>query len=212
MKLSTALMMLKGSPVPFLRMNLVQIAGAGVSGPQNYYFSHHQADPHHTGMAEAFKFDTHFIGAGGGVPVTGIDGQLYRMMSVHNVRMNPNTEGLDISDIPAYVLDGTGPDVMVTGQLSGCVFAIRQEAHRLLVAHVQPGNGRQDGPLLRQTIRMMGRLHHAGAGGRVTHVFGIPDYNARAHVIGVRTGGTWHIYAQCVTTGMGPITASSMII
>jgi hypothetical protein len=159
-------------------------------------------------MGEYFKFDTTtFPGT-----ITGGDFKLYTRMSVHNVRMNPHTEPLDISAIPAYLLDGGGPDIMITGQLSACVFTIRQEAGRLLIAHIQPGGGRQTGTMLRQTIKLMGRLDHPSGGGRVTHVFGIPDYPARAYVLGLRTGGIWHIYAQCVTSPNGPITNSLMIV
>lgn len=211
MKLDTALNLLKSSPVPFLRNNLLSISGSGISQVRPYYFSHYQASIHHTGMAECFKFDTLPVAASP-TAITGLDGMLHKTVNVHNVRMNPNTEALDISAIPAYILDGAGPDIMVTGQLSACIFAIRQEPGRLLVAHIQPGGGRQTGSTLRQTIKLMGRLAHATGGGRVTHVFGIPDYTARAHVVGLRSGGGWHIYAQCVASGTGPITSSLMIV
>jgi hypothetical protein len=208
MKLDTALTLLKSGPVPFLGTHLLAMAGSPNSQVYPYYFSHHQGATGHTGMGELFKFDT--IAPMGSI--VGRDNKLYTKFNVHNVRMNPNTEPLDISAIPAYELDGGGPDIMITGQLSGCVFAIRQEAASLLVAHIQPGGGRQAAPMLRQTINLMGRLAGPGGGGRVTHVFGVPDYPARAYVLGLRTGGAWHIYAQCVATANGPITNSLMII
>jgi hypothetical protein len=208
MKLDTALTLLKSGPVPFLGTHLLAMAGSPNSQVYPYYFSHHQGAPSHTGMGEYFKFDT-VVPTGS---IVGGDNKLYTKFNVHNVRMNPNTESLDISAIPAYVLDGGGPDMMITGQLSACIFAIRQEPGRLLVAHIQPGGGRQTGQMLRQTIKLMGHLVIPGGGGRVTHVFGLPDYPARAYVLGLRTGGAWHIYAQCVATGNGPITNSLMIV
>jgi hypothetical protein len=211
MKLDTALTLLKSGPVPFLGAHLLAMAGSSQSQVYSYYFSHHQAPGHHTGMGEYFKFDT-IPPAGGMGAITGGDNKLYTKMNVHNVRMNPNSEALDISAIPAYVLDGGGPDVMITGQLSACIFAIRQEPGRLLVAHIQPGGGRQTGTMLRQTIKLMGHLIVPGGGGRVTQVFGMPDYPAKAYVVGLRTGGMWHIYAQCVASANGPITNSLMIV
>jgi hypothetical protein len=47
---------------------------------------------------------------------------------------------------------------------------------------------------------------------RATHVFGMPDYPAKAYVVGLRTGGVWPIYAQCVAGANGPITDSLMIV
>lgn len=211
MKLDTALNLLKAGPVPFLGTHLLAMAGSPTSQVLPYYFSHHQAPGGHTGMGESFMFSNIPL-AGGALAITGGDGKLYTKMMVHNVRMNPNTEDLDISAIPAYVLDGTGPDIMITGQLSACIFAIRQEPGRLLVAHIQPGGGRQTATTLRQTIKLMGRLTHPPGGGRVTHVFGIPDYPIRAHVVGIRQGGTWHVHAQCVSSGNGPITGALTIV
>lgn len=211
MKLDTALNLLKSSPVPFLRTNLLSISGSSPSQVRNYYFSHYQNVIRHTGMSEYFKFDTQPTHASP-TAITGIDGMLHKIVSVHNVRMNPNSEPLDISQIPSYILDGNGPAIMVTGQLSACIFAIRQEVGRLIVAHIQPGGGRQTGTTLRQTIKLMGRFDAASGGGRVTHVFGLPDYPIRAHVVGLRSAGGWHIYAQCVASGNGPVTNSLMIV
>jgi hypothetical protein len=47
---------------------------------------------------------------------------------------------------------------------------------------------------------------------RATHVFGMPGYPAKVYVVGLRTGGVWHIYAQCVAGANGPITNSLMIV
>src|SRR5690606_42153834 len=133
-------------------------------------------------------------------PLQALDYKVNKALHVLSVRMIPHTEHLDLSDIEPYVLDGTGPDLMVTAQLSGCVFAIRQEPGRLIVAHMQPGGTRQSGALLRQTVKLVGRFANYG---RVTHVFGVGDYNPRAHLVGIRKGGTWEIYAQSVRRGTG---------
>ncbi|MGV2334359.1 MAG UNVERIFIED_CONTAM: hypothetical protein LVR18_09665 [Planctomycetaceae bacterium] len=208
MKLDTALYQLKNFPVTFLRSNLLWIAGYHLSETRTYYFGYHDNFTQAQGTNEGFKFAPQNLFAAS--KTTGIDGKYSTALRVHNVRMIPKTEDVDVSDIEPYVLDGTGPDLMVTGQLSGCVFVVQQMPTGLVVAHIQPGGNRQSGDVLRETIRLMGRFRGHG---RVTKVFGIgKDYSVRAHVVGIRTGGTWHLYAQQVATGTGPVTGSVCII
>jgi hypothetical protein len=205
MKLDTALSLLRSQPLSFLRNNLVTIAGSSVSGVVPYYFGY---NANCIGANEAFKFCPNGITLDRSK--TGIDGKSSTALSVHNLRMNPSAEDLDISDIDPYVLNGAGPDIMITGQLSACILIVeRKPAGQLVVAHIQPGQGRQSGAMLRQTLKMMGRFHGYG---RVTHVFGLGDYQPRAHVIGIRKGGIWNLYAQVVGSGMGPVTNSVQIV
>lgn len=211
MKISTALHTLRTYPSTFLANNLVSIDGKSRSEVIVTKFGYHDvfAQP----INEGFKFSPYFISS----RKVGIDGMSHKALRVHNVRMNPNTEDLTISAIPGYILGAGGPDIMVTGQLSACVFAVRQEVGRLIVAHIQPGGGRQSGAMLAQTIRMMGHFapipNTTFNGGRVTHVFGLGrGYTARAHVLGVRTGGLWRIYAQRIATGNGPIQGPTLQI
>jgi hypothetical protein len=203
MKIDTALYQLKTNPMSFLSNNLLSISGVGQSGPKVFYFCYY--DNIAPGVNEGFKMQSFPNNS----VKTGIDGKSYTAIRVQNVRMNPNTEDLDVSDIEPYVLDGTGADVMVTGQLSACIFCVRQEAGRLIVAHIQPGGKRQTGKTLRQTLKLMGRFN---GGNRITHVFGLGDYPIRAHVVGLRTGGTWRLYAQRINSGNGPIQDSVQII
>ena len=165
MKLDTALHQLKHRPLDFLGNNLLSISGRAQSGACPYYFGYY--DNLGPGVNEGFKFQPGFPPPS---TKTGIDGKRYTVKMVHSVRMNPSSEDLDVSAMDGYVLDATGPDIMVTGQLSACVFAIRREAGRLLVAHIQPGGRRQSGSMLRQTIKLMGRF--SGNGDRVTQTDG----------------------------------------
>ena len=65
------------------------------------------------------------------------------------------------------------------------------------------------GAALGQTIRITGRFRGHG---RVTHVFSYGrDYSSYAYVVGVRTGGTWHLYGQKVTTTKGPVIGVTQI-
>lgn len=204
MKLSTALMQLRSMPVGFLRNNLLSIAGHAQSGVHLYRFGYY-GNPA-AGVNEGFKFAPGFV-----APVAaGLDGMSVTTTQVHNVRMVPKSENVDISAIEPYVLDGTGPDLMVTGQLSACVFVATQIPGGLAVAHIQPGGNLLGGAGLRQSIRLMGRFQGYG---RVSHIFGLgTEYTSRAHVVGVRSGGAWHVYAQQIASGAGPVTGAVQIV
>ena len=178
-------------PQAFLSTYLLSIAGSSPSGIRAYNI-------------------TTYAGVGGTEGFQLVNAPLGHLVgNVHVVRMIPNTEDVDIAGMEPYVLDGTGPDIMVTGQLSGCVFAIAQGVGQLVVWHIQPGGTRLGGAALRQAVRLTGRFTGHG---RVTHVFGIGDYTQRAHIVGIRNGGTWHIYAQLVASGAGPVTAARQVI
>jgi hypothetical protein len=208
MKLDTALYRLRTDPLTFLRTNLLAIAGGPQSTATRFYLGYHDTFMAGGTTNEGFKMSVDPIMVRS--TVSGSDGKVTTSVNVHNVRMIPSTEAVDPSDIQPYMLGNGGPDLMVTGQLSGCVFVVRQNGAGLVVAHIQPGGTRQSGPMLRQTIRLMGRF---GALGRVTHVFGVgKEYLTRAHVVGIRTGGAWHLYAQQVASGLGPVTGSVQIV
>jgi hypothetical protein len=208
MKLDTALYRLKNDPLGFLRSNLLSIAGHSQSNSRIFYFGFYDTFARTATTNEGFKFAADAVMASS--TTAGIDGKSVTAVSVHNVRMIPSAEDVDLSDIESYTLGTGGPDLMITGQLSGCVFVVQQIPTGLVVAHIQPGGKRQAGPMLRESVRLMGRFRGHG---RVTRVFGVgKDYAARAHVVGVRTGGTWHLYAQQVSTGVGPVTGSVQII
>jgi hypothetical protein len=202
MKLDTVLYQLQHHTMAFLQSHVLTLHGAALSGPRINYLCYHDGAQ---GANEGFQIAPDPLIT----PLQGIDHMVYKAIKVHSVRMIKSSEDFDVSDLEPYVLDGTGADLMVTGQLSGCVFAIRQEPGRLIVAHVQPGGNRQPGAMLRQTIKLMGRFANYG---RVTHVFGRGDYHGRAHVLGVRKGGTWQIFAQEVASGSGPVVRAMRII
>lgn len=93
-----------------------------------------------------------------------------------------------------YTLGAAGPNIMVTGQLSGCSFVMVPGAvlGQVDVAHVQPHG-------------MSGQILHGALTGAIAHaqVYGASatrgnyDGNDRAaSIIGVRTGAIWRIYAQ----------------
>ena len=181
MKSSTALYQLKTFPEAFLRNNLLIIAGIGRSGVVDYFVE--PKDASNQGYNEAFKF-TSFSAD-----------ERREQLQVHNVRMYPKTEAFNPKEIEAYSLDG-GPDIMITGQLSGCAFVMAKPG-ATLVAHLQPGGPRGDAHELRNTVVKEGRFK--GHPNVPVKVFGGGDYTAYAYVVGIRTGNDWTFYAQQVT-------------
>lgn len=98
------------------------------------------------------------------------------------VRMDPSNQA-----IQWYAL-ANAPDVMLTCKLTGCSFAVRQNGPAIEVAHLQPQG--ESGIALNQRLQTGGQKAY----GRLKY-----DLETRqAHVIGVRRGATWEIYAQKV--------------
>jgi len=190
MRPETALYQLGRYPAVFLRNYAILISGSAVSGLRNVQFGHHTTQPRGAGAPnEAFKF---------GQPVVQSTTSTPETVAVHNVRMIPNTESIDLADLEAYTLGGGGPDIMVTGQLSDCSFAVLSAGGNHLVAHVQSGGVRVRPAELKAILQQTGRFHgHAGQ--RLTRVFGRGDYTFFASVLGVRVVDQWQIYAQHFT-------------
>jgi len=190
MRPQTALYQLRRSPAVFLRNYAVTIFGGAVSGQRTVPFGHHPTQPRGAGAPnEAFRF---------GQPVVYSTSSTPQNLAVHNVRMIPNTESIDLADLEAYSLGAGGPDIMVTGQLSDCSFAVLSAGGNHLVAHVQSGGVRVRPAELKAILQRTGRFHgHADQ--RLNRVFGRGDYTCLASVLGVRVGGQWQIYAQHYT-------------
>ncbi len=171
MKLDTALYQLRTFPMTFLKDNLLSLAGASISGVRMNYFGRRDSAP---GVNEGFKIAM----SSQMVSAIGSHTDTYKALSVHNVRMIPRSEGVDPRAVEPYVLGLGGPDIMVTGQLNACTFAIRQEVGQLVVAHIQPSGGksntRHDGAarsaqdLLDQRLTTLKEARQADMTSRVT--------------------------------------------
>jgi hypothetical protein len=102
----------------------------------------------------------------------------------HYVRMNQS----NVDPIHLHRIDWSGPDLMVTGQLSGCSFCIRDAGGGdIEVAHLQP-NGET-------AVQLHGRMLGRG----FSAVYGANQYDGATRVtsiVGVRRQGRWKIYAQ----------------
>ena len=103
---------------------------------------------------------------------------------------------LTINALPFYELKDKGSDLMMTGQLTACSFAMLRKGNSVFCMHLEPGSTTlKDGPSLEKEIVKNGRF--AGHAEKLV-VFGksqYPDPNI-AYIVGVRTSGKWSIYAQ----------------
>ena len=107
----------------------------------------------------------------------------------HSIHMDAGIGAMEF-----YQLDDTGPDIMVTGQLSGCAFVIdRAGGNNVNVAHIKPVG--TTGATLATTLT--GNHPNAFVYG-ATAGHGFYDSNDRVvSIIGIRNAaGAWRIYAQ----------------
>jgi hypothetical protein len=121
----------------------------------------------------------------------------------HSIHMD---EGIDAMTL--YQLTNAGPNIMVTGQLSGCAFVIFQAgAHDVNVAHIKPVG--TTGPALAATLT--NRYHNAFVyGATAGHGFYNRDDRV-VSIIGIRdAGGSWKIYAQKHDATSGDYTIRSV--
>ncbi len=108
--------------------------------------------------------------------------------TAHSIHMD-----LGAAAMGFYRLDGAGPNIMVTGQLSGCSFAMLSAGPgQVDVAHVKP-------------VAMTGQTLYANITGAIpnAHVYGAAATGGHydsldrvVSIIGVRSGGQWSIYVQ----------------
>lgn len=87
-----------------------------------------------------------------------------------------------------------GPDIMLTGQLSGCSFVILPGGNSIRVAHVRPMPGVAATVLRTNLVRGNPNAHVVYG---VHNLAGFYDnYIRSVAVVGVRTFGSWAVYAQ----------------
>ncbi len=101
-----------------------------------------------------------------------------------------------------YTLPGTGPDLMLTSQLSGCTFGIGSAAKgSQLVSHIQP-NANATASDLHEAVAD-GLTSGGGKFFERQNGASYENTSNRATVVGVRNSGTWKFYAQIYKTGSG---------
>jgi hypothetical protein len=118
----------------------------------------------------------------------------------HSIYMVEGNTPYNVVALDGYVLDGNGPDIMVTGMLNGCSFLMKANADKTQVrcAHLRPAAGANGGEML--NVRMVNNAQFHGDAGALA-VYGRNNYpntlsGRSSTVIGVRKGGVWGIYQQ----------------
>ncbi len=192
---ATALQSLIAHPKTFLSKYPIRIAGAKVaSGIIQYYIYNrdfgHSLRPgsvlrtqrmHDT---ECFYIDNQGMHGGHG----------FQAHSVEMVQSN-------VAAVPFYTLPAAGgPDIMVTGALSGCTFLVDVGAGGAIqCAHLQP-NG-ESGTALNN--RMLGQHDAVYGRNNYSHLHDAANVNSfdrTVTIIGVRRNGEWKVYAQKLDT------------
>ena len=134
-----------------------------------------------------------------GVPMVNYNSDAYGGLNLHG-----NIAAMD------YYVAGAGGNYLTTGGLSGCCFAWCETGGNLRCVHILPhGNlptgAAITGDVLQTDLGATGRFQ--GMPGQVLSTFGFLDYGVRrASVIGVRTIGSWKLYAQISIDGFNRIT------
>jgi hypothetical protein len=134
-----------------------------------------------------------------GVPMVNYNSDAYGGLNLHG-----NIAALD------YYVAGAGGNYLTTGQLSGCCFAWCETAGDLRCVHILPhGNlptwAAITGGVLQTNLQNTGGFQ--GMPGQALSTFGFLDYGVRrASVIGVRTVGSWKLYAQISSDSFNTIT------
>jgi hypothetical protein len=202
-----ALQELQANPENFLRHHSVRVWGdPGASGLMNFRI--HDATtavmgiPQRPGsvLGNRHTHDTQQfqIRASGSVGVGGPNPPGAVWFAAHSVKMwdvgHPN-------DIQPYTLPigGGGSNLMLTGELTGCAFAIhRNPDGSLVVTHIKPhtaGPGEPDSATVHdkplQSLLQKNDYWHVVYGGK-----DYDSYNRRVSIVGHRTAAGWKIYAQ----------------
>ena len=109
--------------------------------------------------------------------------------SAHSVHMD-----VGINQMTTYTLDNTGPNIMVTGQLSGCAFVIQPNGNSLDVSHVKPLAGNTGAALV---ITLKQNHPNAFVYGATAGNGFYDSLDRVVSIIGMRSSaGAWSIYAQ----------------
>ena len=181
---------LQNTPVTYLKTYPTRIFGAtAASGVCNYGLGN-RGNSHRPGtvlgtnnMHDTESFNIRSTASG---LVDGGD----QVFNAHSIHMDVGAAALGFYLLPSV----GGPDIMVTGQLSGCAFVISPVAggNNLNVAHVQP-----------QAVNSTTLRNNLAAAHPNGFVYGASDrrgyYDGATRavsIVGIRAAGSWTLYAQ----------------
>ena len=184
---ATALASLKNNPAAFLKVYPIRIFGGTRASGVRPFAIENRGDSMRPGSILGTKnfhqtesFNIRLLNSN-------MAGPGAHTFNAHSVRMDVGE-----SAMTTYQLDNTGPDIMVTGQLSGCSFIISSNGNNTDVAHVKPsGSTGAELATALSTSNPNSFVYGATAG----HGFYDSD-DRTVSVIGIRQNGNWEIYAQ----------------
>jgi hypothetical protein len=196
---AAAVGILLASPVQFLKRFPVRIFGdMGASRPVTYtMLNRNPGASKRPGfvLGTMNMHDTEVLEIRSPAAMAAAAGAGGSVFNAHSIHMDAGSAGMNF-----YLLDGTGPAIMVTGQLSGCSFVMLPAgAGHVNVAHVQPQG--QTGAALQGTLA--NGLPNAQIYGAAGTTGNYDSSDRVASVIGVRIAGQWRIYAQKQDAGSG---------
>jgi len=186
---------LVATPSGFLKNYPVRIFGdAGASGVANYTMVNYGASMRPGSIMGKFnQHATESFAIRSAAAMLGVGpGHNGKAFIAHSIHMDVGTAAMGF-----YLLGAGGPNIMVTGQLSGCSFVMVPAAlpGQVQVAHVQPLlAGGQTGRALYQQVTA--GVPNAQVYGAAETTGNYDAHDRAASIIGVRTGGQWVIYAQ----------------
>ena len=185
---SIALQELMAQPREFLETYRLRIAGANAgSGVYNYFISNDGVSQrpgkllktHHMHSTEAFRIQPG-VGANPGA----------HPFATYSIQMAQS----NVVPIVLYTIPAGGPNIMVTGVLSGCSFIVNLGPGGLIqCAHLQP-NG-ETGTQLNNRLNPVGYSVIYGRNS-YNHQDSSNVYDRNVVIVGVRQAGQWKIYAQ----------------
>jgi hypothetical protein len=154
---------------------------------------------------ESFKIGSNAAAIGAGA----------QTVNANSIYMVPHADMPPLNQIDGYLLDQNGPDLMLTGMLSGCSFIMKPNADRSTIrcAHLQPPSGAGQGEALNtRCINTAGFKQDPGP----VIVFGRTNYpdtqgGRSATVLGVRRGAVWQIFAQQFNANFDILTADQIL-
>ena len=183
---------LVANPGGFLKTYPVRIFGdAGASGPVNYTMINRGPSMRPGSKLGTFKMHAteSFEIRSGAAMLAVLPGHGGHLFLAHSVHMDVGTAAMGF-----YLLGAGGPNIMVTGQLSGCSFVMLPGAvaGQVNVGHVQP-QGMTGQALHGNLTGILANAQIYGASGTRGNY---DTADRAASIIGVRVGGHWRIYAQ----------------
>ena len=200
--LQAKLTLLKDHPLQFLQQNTFTMVGESTSGVMSYAFSY---DPMQSVYQLALDSrPCNFVSEP--VDVFHLHVQSYASLAKTARPMPPGGQSLNVVGALVH-----GADLMVTTQLTGCSVVYHLNGALLVAAHVQPVGINAE--IACADLRANATLTQA-PGNAITGIFGPTDpkgvdpnnyqkAGAYNYCIGVRSGGTWALYAQQRTPGAG---------